>query len=343
MKLIIWWLALLTILPLLYLGWWKKGLRLFLGVTIVAILIASCFIPREWFSSLTQSEIENEIKDKVKKIDELINDASEQETNPENQEKVEKAKSIIKKKEKLKDLGKELEELKNREEKILEYQDKLSIYWHAMYSINSSKNEWVAEWSKEISSSAILFRGEDFNQTLTTRKYKIEGREVKLSENTIDFDDYQEKSVEEVKEKILEIIKKEEELWYEKFSVAFFKNINKIAKTEVKELLLTLFGQGLNANSWEYKKINLKRDRTIEEIDAIPNLSKFVFIASSSNSNSEVLEELRKNLRTVEAPLSKNKLIIFTLSGGLEIVIFFFLIRNKRKSQNEKLQQLDQN
>jgi hypothetical protein len=145
--------------------------------------------------------------------------------------------------------------------------------------------------------------------------------------------------VEEVKEKIKEIIKKEEEKSdHEKFSIALLKNINKIEKTEVKELLSTLFGKGANASSWEYKKKIPNPDGTIEEEDSIPNLSKFVFIASSSNSNSE---ELRKNLRTVEAPLSKNKLIIFILSGGLEIVIFFFLIRSKRKSQNEKLQQLD--
>ena len=69
MKLIIWWLALLTILPLLYLGWWKKGWRLILGVTIAAILIASFFIPEEIISSLTRNEIAKEIRNKIKKID----------------------------------------------------------------------------------------------------------------------------------------------------------------------------------------------------------------------------------------------------------------------------------
>src|SRR4051812_22102821 len=142
-------------------------------------------------------------------------------------------------------------------------------------------------------------------------------RNIKLSENIIDFDDYQEKSEEEVREKILEIIKKEDSD-YEESSVCFLKNINKIAKTEVKELLSTLLGKESNANSWIYKKKNQQQDGTIEEIDAIPYLSKFVFITSSnSNSNSEELKDLRKNFRIVEEPLSENKLTVFILSGGL--------------------------
>lgn len=335
MKLIIWWLALLTILPLLYLGWWKKGLRLILGVTIVAILIASYFIPGEILSSLTHNEIENEIKNKVKKIDELIHDASKQEISSENQKKVEAAKNIIKSEEVLKDLEKELEKL-SREGKILEFQAKSFERLRGINLINYLKNNWANKWSKEISSSSILFCGEDLNQTLTTKEYKIEGREIKLSENTINFDDYQDKDAEEVKEKILEIIKKEN-LEHTKFSIAFLKNINKIVRTDVKELLSTLLGKEANADSWKYKS---EVSQGVEEY-VTPNLSKFVFVASSSNLDSKELENLNKNFQIVKAPLSENQLIIFTLSGGLEIVIFFFIIRSKRKSQHEKLQQLD--
>jgi hypothetical protein len=334
MKLIIWWLALLTILPLLYLGWWKKGWRLILGVTIAAILIASFFIPEEIISSLTRNEIAKEIRNKIKKIDELIHkSASTQETNSENPEKVEEAKNIIKSEKVLKDLKEEYEKLQE-EGKIPESQATLIEYWKRTNLINFFKNNWVKKWNKELSSSAILFCGKEFNQTLTTNEYKIEERNVNFLENTINFDDYQDKNAEEIKEKLLEIIKKEE---YEKFSIAFLKNVNKISKQEVKELLLKLLGQGADASFWKYNRINSRGN----EEEVIPNLSKFVFIASISNSDSKNLEELQKNFRTVEMPWSKNQLVIFSLSGGVEVIIFFFLTRNKRKSQHEKLQQLD--
>jgi len=148
--------------------------------------------------------------------------------------------------------------------------------------------------------------------------------------------------VEKVREKILEIIKKEENLAHEKFSITFLKNIDKINKTETKELLSTLFGQGSNSSKWKYKKQSRNPNGSIEEIDAIPNLSKFVFVASSSDSDPKNLEDLHKSFRTIEVPLSNNQLIIFALSGGLEIIIFFFLVRSKRKSQHEKLQQFDE-
>jgi ABC-type molybdate transport system substrate-binding protein len=148
----------------------------------------------------------------------------------------------------------------------------------------------------------------------------------------INFDEYQNKNVEEIQEKLLEIIKKEQQEKRE-FSIAFLKNIDKISsKQEAKELLLSLLGQEANASLWKY---------TIDGQEKIPNLAKFVFIASISNSDSKNLEELQKNFRTVEVPLSKNQLVIFSLLGGVEVIIFFFLIRNKRKSHHEKLQELD--
>lgn len=332
MKLIIWWLALLTILPLLYLGWWKKGWRLILGVTIVAILIASYSIPEEVISSLTQSEIEKEIRSKVKKIDELIHEASKQENNS---EKIKGAKKIIKLEEELKDIEKKVNEF-YRKGKIPEYQNKLIEKLITINLINRHKNQWVTKWSKELSSSAILFYGEDFNHTLTTKEYKTEERDIKLSENVINFDDYQEKETEEVKEKISEIIRKED-LKNKEFSIVFLKNINKISKQGVKELLSSLFGKEADASSWKYNTETPEGNG--EEIT--PNLSNFVFVASSSNSDSKELNDLHKNFRVVEVPLSRNQLLIFILSGGIEIIIFFFLTKNVKKFQHEKLQQLD--
>jgi len=328
MKLIVWWLALLTILPLLYLGWWKKGWRLILGVTIAAILIASYFIPGEIISSLTRNEIAKEIRTKVKKIDKLIYEAaSTQETNSENLEKVKEAKIITKSEKELKELDQTIRE---KGPAAPDYQVNLLNLKIGKSKLNGWKNVWIAKWSKEISSSAILFCGEEFNQVLTTDKYKIKEREVNFLENMINFDDYQGKSAEEIKEKLLEIIKKEEEEWKNEFSIAFLKNINK--KQEVKELLLSLIGQEANADLWKY---------TINNVQGNPNLSKFVFIASIPNSNFKNLEELEKNFRVVEVPLSKYQLMIFILSGGVEVIIFFLLIRKKRKSQHENLQQLD--
>ena len=333
MKLIVWWLALLTILPLLYLGWWKKGWRLILGVTIVAILTASFFIPGEIISSLTRNEIAKEIRNKVKKIDELIHKAAAtQETNSENLEKVEGAKAIIKFEEELKELD---QIIKKEGPTSPDHQWKLLNLASRTFKVNELKNEWIVKWNKEISSSAILFCGEEFNQTLSTDKYKIEGREVNFLENVINFADYQDKNAEEIRQKLLEIIKKEEQAKGE-FSIAFLKNINNISKQEVKELLLNLFGQGVDASSWKYKI-----DSQGNEQERTPNLSKFVFIANISNSDAKNLEELEKNFRVVEVPLSKYQLVIFILSGGVEVIIFFLLIRNKRKSQDEKLQQLD--
>lgn len=338
MKLIVWWLALLTILPLLYLGWWKKGWRLILGVTIVAVLIAGFFIPEEIISSLTRNEIAKEIRNKIKKIDKLIHEAAAmQETNSENLEKVEKAKEIIKSEKESEEKRKKLEQIVR--EKGLgspEHQINLLDYLWTKSQTNELKNKWIVKWNKEISSSAILFCGKEFNQVLNTDKYKIEEQEVNFLANMINFDDYQDKNTEEIREKLLEIIKKEEQK-EGKFSIAFLKNLNNIiSKQEVKELLLKLFGQGADASFWKYT-INSQGN----EQEKTPNLSKFVFIANISNSDAKNLEGLQKNFRVVEVPLSKYQLVIFILSGGVEVIIFFFLIRNKRKSQDEKLQQFE--
>ncbi|CAG8437490.1 6956_t:CDS:2 [Ambispora leptoticha] len=280
-----------------------EGLRLILGVTITAILIASYFIPGEVFSSLTHKEITREIKNKIKKIDELIREASTRQIDSVNKIKVESAKRIIDLEEKGKKLHEELEELKREEGK---------------QSINYQSKLYERQENTEISSSSLLFCGEEFNSILTTNEYKIESRKFNLSENIVNFDEYQDKTVEEVKAKILEIIKKEESAFYTKeFSVAFLKNINKVVKQGVKKLLSSLFGQEADADLWKYKERFRQQDGTIEEREVTPNLSNFVFIASSSNSNSEELEDLHKNFRTVEIPLSRNKLMIFALSGGL--------------------------
>ncbi|CAI2179029.1 20466_t:CDS:2 [Funneliformis geosporum] len=233
-------------------------------VTIVAILIASFFIPGEIISSLIRNEIAKEIRNKVKKIDELIHEAAA--TQETNSEKVEEAKIIIKSEKELKELD---QTIKEKGPAAPDYQ------------------------------------------------YKIKEREVNFLENTINFDDYQSKTNE--------------------FSIAFLKNINKkISEQEVKEMLLSLLGQEANADLWKYT-INFQGN----EQEKPPNLSQFVFIASIPNSDSKNLEELKKNFRVVEVPLSKHQLTVFILSGGVEVIIFFFLIRNKRKSQHEKLQQLD--
>jgi len=338
MKLIIWWLSLLTILPLLYLAWWKKGWRLILGVIIAATLIASYFIPEEIISSLTHKEITKEVNSKTKKIDELIHNASKQETNSENhQAKVEEAKLIVKWEEEEKELKNQFEKLIREEgQESPNTQLKLKEWKEKIQSINFQKNHWISNWSKEIFSSTTLFCGEEFNRILTNKEYKIEGEEVNISENTINFGDYQDKSTEEVRKKILEIIVKEE-IKNRNFSVIFLKNINKIFKTKVNELLLTLFGPRANANLWKFKM----KFREGSEMDWTPNLSKFLFIASSSKSDYKNSEELNKNFRTVEVPFSKNQPAILSFLFGLEVIIFFFLIRSKRKSQYEKLQQLD--
>src|SRR5436305_1791637 len=71
-------------------------------------------------------------------------------------------------------------------------------------------------------------------------------------DNFIDFNDYGKSSPEKVREKILEIIEKEDQRkflsFFKKYSIILFKNIDKITNQESEKLLLSLFNSQSDAS-----------------------------------------------------------------------------------------------
>ncbi len=96
-------MVLMIVLPLVYLFWWKKGWRLMLGASILVVLIVGFFVPGELTYSVLASQLEKESENKIRKIDELINNVAKQENRSEDQEKIDQAKQIVKLNEEMKE------------------------------------------------------------------------------------------------------------------------------------------------------------------------------------------------------------------------------------------------
>lgn len=338
MNLIIYWLILIVVLPLVYLFWWKKKWRLILGVLILVFLFAGFFLPGEITYSFLNGKITKETQKRVKKIDELINDAANQEKDAKNQEKIDNAKKII-------ELDKEARE-KIEEAKKSDNLDGIAL-WRGLQKYGKlAKQEWIKKWSQEKIFSAFLFCGKEFNDKLSTKSYQVSKGEIKSKispKSIIDFSDDRNSTPKKIKEKILTIIKEEEEKYLtddstsvqdllkisESFSIIWFKNIDQITNPELEKLLVKVFDPQTEENFWKYKKDN-------KEIT--PSLLNFVFVATTLDSDPKLSSELTDKLPPTKHFLKKYSLTIFLVTASLEVIIFILLIRLKKKSQSKVLE-----
>lgn len=326
----------MALLPLIYLFWWKKKWRLLLGISILAIAVIGIFSPGEITYSILVRNIERVSKIKEKKINDLLNKAASEKITDENKEKNEYAQKII-------ELNKQLKELKEELKKSRQSSDYQTIWSKQLLTkIQREKRVrfWISKWSQEKYLSALLFGGEEFNQKLLSKKYQFGGQEKKnkiSTESVINFADYSTSKPEEVKEKILEIIKKAEVMSWnnseeEFFAVVLFLNVDKITNPELENLLVKVFDPQTEESFWKYK------DEENREIT--PDLRQLVFIVTTSKTNSKLPKDLQKKLHHIEPLLDKYFWWFFLASATVTIIILVILIKRKRKSDNEALKQL---
>jgi len=313
MKLIIYLLTIIIILPLCYLWIWKKSQRLILGLLITIITIIALFIPDELTYSIIAKEIEQEIKTKEQITDNIIEKVASEEINSENSEKVKQAKKIS-------DLNKQIKIEKNKE---------LLIYYK-----RGLKKDWINKWKSGEYFSTLLFCGQEFMDKLNSREYEknFYGIKEKIAPwKIIDFNSQNDKP-EVFQNKIWEILKRiETEEFYKEFSIIVFQNIDKI-NPKLENLFLEIFKSKSQNNIWKFK------DKDNKEIS--PNLLKIIFIGATSHSNPET-KKIYQNFNHIEPFLDKHFWIILMLSIGVEIITFVMLIKNKKKSQNKNFNKFD--
>jgi hypothetical protein len=326
----------MVILPLSYLFWWKKKWRLALGVAIGAVLVIGFFLPGMIIYSILAKKIKREIKSK-RQLEKELDDTFAKSVAQQNSQ--DQAKSQLEKNIKgLKERIGLLNRIGGRGLGMVEKD-------RAVYQKKSQ--EWFSKYGKENASKLLLFSGEEFNQELS-KDHKLDWVEI-LAKNTIDFNNYRDSKPEKIKEKILEFIQKEDEkpswdFWmrieYRGLPVILLKNIDKAKqKEDLEELVLSLFDPQ-KFDLWKYKK-EIEVGQKKESLEIVPDLSKFIFLATASTANSQFPQKLQDKLNPVKPLLDKYFWIIFFFSFGIEIVIFYWLVKSRRKSKSKVLKHLE--
>ena len=339
MKLIIWWLSLMIILPLLYLFWWKKRWRLLFGIIILTVLAISCFLPGEFAYSILTTETEKEKEKPLQQLNNSLKNISSHEPNPSDSEKTQLEKSISKSREKVKK-GEEkiMRGEKLSEEEVLEIRLEIILY------LPTRQSEWIKKWGKKENSPTFLFCGEEFNKELIREK---KSGEVSLrtveSYNIIDFGQQKNNKPDFLKKKLQEIYEQKENsnLLKSGYSpIIWLKNIDKITNSEIKNKLLKIVDSKQNTDLGKYQ-VEVKSGKQTKNIEKTVDLSQFTLVATTSTTNPKLSPGLRAKLKHVEPFLDKHFWIIFFTSGGLEIVAFLLLIREKKKDKSKSLKQFE--
>jgi hypothetical protein len=172
-----------------------------------------------------------------------------------------------------------------------------------------------------------LFCGEEFNKELSRKNFH-------LDHSTIDFGDSKYNNLELLKEKLKQINEQGKGKMKSPpyYFLVWLKNIDKITSSELKSELLKIVDPDKNADLGEYekeKKHGQEVVRTKKKID----FSKFILVATTSSSSPQLSSELSKKMNHVELFFDKYFLIIFLVSGGLEIITFYFLTRAKKNQK----------
>ncbi|CFW92892.1 membrane protein of unknown function [endosymbiont DhMRE of Dentiscutata heterogama] len=331
MKWIIWWCALMVILPFLYLFWWKKRWRVLWGVIILAVLVVGYILPGEYARSILATKIGKEKP--AQQLEEVFQTIPNAEPNPNDPEKLKLEKSILKlQREIQKDLEKfprEAEQEKQKEEwlKILEKKS------HERRLINN----WVEKWGQKENSRALLFCGEEFNEQLATNRDKLwTAKEY----NIIDFGSTESSSPEFLQKKVAEICKQEKN-YEEKLEghspTIWLKNIDKITNPELENELVKIIDPKQNTNlgkqQVERSFYFLGKKIRINKVEEIIDLSQFTLVATTSVSNPKLSNKIKAELKPIEPFFDKYRWIIFGVSTTMEIIVLLWLTRSRKKEK----------
>ena len=317
----------MIVLPLLYLFWWKKRWRLLLGVIISIVLVIGYLLPSEFAYSILATETDKEKP--VQKLEEALKNISSTEPNPTDSEKVKLEKLMVSLQRKIEELAK-----KGKEEEGNAYYATLLLRW--------KKREWIRKWGKKEKSPTFLLCGEQFNEELR-REGKKGGIKWKKVEdyNIIDFGQSENNEPESLKKKLKEICKQNGESLEEGHSpIVWLKNIDKTTNSELKKELLKIVDPNQKSNLGEYYE-EIKEEGKTKRIKMTIDLSQFTLVATTSTTNPQLSKELRAKLKPIEPFFDKYFWAIFCSSIGMEIIVFFLLIRSRKKSKNKSLKRFE--
>jgi hypothetical protein len=337
MKLIIWWLGLMNILPLLYLFWWKKRWRLLFGIIILVVLAISYLAPSEFANSILTRETEKEKP--LEQLNIILERITDYEPNPDDSEKVKLEKLMAKAKKEIKEANRK----KAKGEKLSQEETKKTL--GEVFFLLEKQREWISKWRKKEKVSTLLFCGEEFNEELVREKKSGEYRLRSVENyNIIDFGQTENKDLDSFWKKIQAICQQKEndsEKINGNFPIVWFKNIDKITDENLKEKLAKVIDPNQNNNLGKYQ-VEMKLEGKTEQVEKTIDLSQFALVATTSTTNppSELKTKL-KHIKHIEPFLDKYFWFLFFSSMGVEVVIFFLLVRGKRKSENRTLNHLE--
>ncbi|MCE8159037.1 MAG: hypothetical protein I3270_01440 [Candidatus Moeniiplasma glomeromycotorum] len=319
MKLVIWWLSLMIVLPLIYLFCWKKSWRLPVGVVILVVLGISFFVPEEIINSLVNRKIKKEWHNSAhqeKQIAEQLTTLRKKDfSSPPSSEKSEKIA-----------LEKEIAELNEwmLENKNTPKPNDNPFESYIKERIRDEKIQlYIQKWSEKKPVPPLLFRGKELTQGLEKlskdkEEHEIKGRKYKkYSVVIIDLKDFTQ--IEPVQKEIVKLVKKEKE--YTSIPLLWFKNIDQVKKgSELEKFLLDLLTNREKYEVWKYKEEKY-------------NFFNFVVVASEIDTQT-LSPVLQTKLNLYEPFLDKYQLIIIGITVVGEIILFFILIRISRKNKN---------
>jgi len=327
----------MVILPSLYLFWWKKRWQLLFGIIIVAVLAFSIFAPSEITYSILTNETEKEKPSK--QLEKNLRSITDYEPKPSDSEKLKLEKSIVKSS---KEIEKANEKIMRGEE--LSKEESSKIWKEIIIGLPEKKGEWLEKWGKKESAPALLFCGEEFNEELMREK-KIGEDKLQAVEdyNVIDFGQTKYDKLDSLQKKIKEICqhkKNDKEKRKGNSPIIWFKNIDKITNSELKNELLKVVDPSQNSNLGKFQ-VEIEFGGKTRQIESIIDLSQFTLVATTSTTNPQLPSELKSKLKQVEPFFDKYFWALFFASGILEIIIFLLLIRSRRKSKSKSLKHLE--
>lgn len=326
MKLIIWWFFLMIALPFLYLFLVKKKwiflLRLVIGGIFLVIILIGYIAPSEIIRMTLTNEIRKEKTKPFLKLEENLKNLSSDELKISDSEKVHDEKLILKQKNETEKIEKR--KSKNKDDKEKNYSDLKDSFAETL----QLQKQWIKKWWKNEQAQALLFCGDDFNTKLAREK------EIK-DFNVIDFGLAENNKIDSLQEKLKKICQQEEDefmrlIFYNRPSI-WLKNIDK-ADSKIEKKLLEIIDFDKNSNLGEYYQ-EIKVGEKNFKIKKKADLSQFILVITASSAKPKINDQLLTKLKHIEPFWNKYCWWIFSFSLGIEIIVFYLLIKSNRKSK----------
>ncbi|WNE40384.1 MAG: hypothetical protein GBAus27B_000451 [Mycoplasmataceae bacterium] len=331
MKLIIWWCFLMAALPFLHLFLVKKKWnflsRLVIGSTFLVILLIGYLAPSEITRMALTNEIKKERTKPFLKLEENLKNLSSEELKTSDSEKIHDEKLILKQKNETEKIEKRKD--KNKEDARKNYLDLKESFAETF----QLQKKWIKKWWKDEQAQALLFCGDNFNTKLA--------REEEIKDfNIIDFGLTENNKVDSLQEKLKKICQQEEDefmrsIFYKRPSI-WLKNIDK-ADSKIEKKLLEIINFDKNSNLGEYYQ-EIKVGEKNYKIKKKADLSQFILVVTASSTKPKINNQLLTKLKHIEPFWNKICWWIFSFSLGIEVIVFYLLIKSNRK--NKKTQSL---